>query len=520
MYLFDFSLCPSSSLLNTSHLPFPPSPSPFHVPSLPSSRSLPSLLPSLPLFQYIEMQLHFLTLLVLLPATCSALQCYHCNLFPNPDYQWSCNYTRGEDTSVFRCKLSDPSNCIVRNVTNYEDCSVWILFQPNSSHPLPSQTSYQYLINIVERDDEYSTPMHCSTKFNESDFIPIIQDPNMFSGLHLPRCICSSNLCNAELEFIILHPSPSPSTTTNMLHVTSTFRDGGPDTVLTTMEPSPHQEPVHIAAYVIPPLLLAIVIVVVCIGAALLCWCNALHRQNTHSRSEFDFPKGGDVMLDLMDQPSAKRPMLSRGQMIQVQDLSLSIVEMVGSGRFGTVWKAVDKKGRAVAVKVFGYKDEPSWRNERYFYRIPSTSHAHVLKYIASGRKGSDLSAQYYMVCHYCQFGSLNNYLENHTVSWNVAMNIIRCIASALAHLHGDQWVNSSGEVVEKSPIAHRDVKSSNILLTSTKGDCVLSDFGLALELSTNLKQLELANSGQVRITHRHMYTCVAIHKLCVVGDC
>ena len=444
----------------------------------------------------------------------------------NPDHQWSCNYTQDEDTSVFKCKLSNQSNCIPRELLNDEECWAWTGFEPNTSLPLPSQTSYLYSIYIGYNDVVHPAPKHCFKQFNESDFIPIVQDH--YNSLHLePWCRCRSHLCNGELEFIILHPSPVPSTTPDMLHVTPTIHppmsDGGPDTVLTTMEPSPPPKPdnqVHIAAYVIPPLLLAIVIVVVCIGAALLCWCNALHRQNNHSRSEFDFPKGGDVMLDLMDQPSAKRPMLSRGQMIQVQELSLSIVEMVGSGRFGTVWKAVDKKGRAVAVKVFGYKDEPSWRNERYFYRIPSTSHAHVLKYIASGRKGSDLSAQYYMVCHYCQYGSLNNYLQNHTVSWNVAMNIIRCIASALAHLHGDHWVNSSGEVVEKSPIAHRDVKSSNILLTSTQGDCVLSDFGLALELSTNLKQLELANSGQVRIAHKHMYTLVALHKLCLVGDC
>ena len=403
---------------------------------------------------------------------------------------------------MLKCKLSDQSNCISREVASDEECWAWTDFS-NTSFPLPSQTSYEYMIYIGQNDVVDPAPKHCSKQFNESDFIPIVQ--NFYGSLHLdPWCRCLSNLCNGELEFIIFHPSPVPSTTLDMLHVTPTIRppmsDGGPDTVLTTMEPSRPDNQVHIAVYIIPPLLLAIVIVVVCIGAALLCWCNALHRQNSHSRSEFDFPKGGDVMLDLMDHPSAKRPMLSRGQMIQVQELSLSIVEMVGSGRFGTVWKAVDKKGRAVAVKVFGYKDEPSWRNERYFYRIPSTSHPHVLKYIASGRKGSDLSAQYYMVCHYCQYGSLNNYLQNHTVSWNVAMNIIRCIASALAHLHGDHWVNSSGEVVEKSPIAHRDVKSSNILLTSTQGDCVLSDFGLALELSTNLKQLELANSGQVRI--------------------
>ena len=452
---------------------------------------------------------------MLLPDTSSALHCYVCSTYENKD-QWLCNYTQGENTSVFACKMSDAQrrNCSSKEVTIPGNiCTAWAEFTCDDCQhlPLPNQDVYNYIISEITDDSRDPAPMRCPREFNESDFISIIDG----TSTEVPQCTCNSSLCNDELKLIILHPTIQPSTSLSDVAAAATATTS----TMLHMTPTPYLEPeehVHVAAYIIPSLLLAMVIAVVCIGAALLCWCNALHRQNNSNRSEFEFPKGGDVMVDLTDLSSAKRPMLSRGQLIQVQELSLTVVEMVGRGRFGTVWKAVDKKGLTVAVKVFGYKDEPSWRNERYFYRLPSTSHPHVLEYIASDRKGSDLSAQYYMASSYCQCGSLSNYLENHTIPWNMAMNIIRCIASALAHLHGDHWVNASGEVVEKSPIAHRDVKSSNVLLTSSQGDCVLSDFGLALELTTSMKQLELANSGQVRLT-LNTVIC-SLHRLCVLG--
>ena len=50
----------------------------------------------------------------------------------------------------------------------------------------------------------------------------------------------------------------------------------------------------------------------------------------------------------------------------------------------------------------------------------------------------------------------------------------------------------------EKYAVAHRDVKSPNVLVKSLTGECVISDLGFALilDLSTDVKQL--ANSGQV----------------------
>lgn len=46
-------------------------------------------------------------------------------------------------------------------------------------------------------------------------------------------------------------------------------------------------------------------------------------------------------------------------------------------------------------------------------------------------------------------------------------------------------------------PVAHRDLKSSNILVKDRK-QCVLCDFGLALRLDISLTVDDYANSGQV----------------------
>lgn len=51
--------------------------------------------------------------------------------------------------------------------------------------------------------------------------------------------------------------------------------------------------------------------------------------------------------------------------------------------------------------------------------------------------------------------------------------------------------------VLFQVPVAHRDLKSSNIVVKSRK-ECALCDFGLALRLDLSLTVDDFANSGQV----------------------
>lgn len=49
-------------------------------------------------------------------------------------------------------------------------------------------------------------------------------------------------------------------------------------------------------------------------------------------------------------------------------------------------------------------------------------------------------------------------------------------------------------------PVAHRDLKSSNIVVKS-RNECALCDFSLALRLELSLTVDDFANSGQVCCT-------------------
>lgn len=73
----------------------------------------------------------------------------------------------------------------------------------------------------------------------------------------------------------------------------------------------------------------------------------------------------------------------------------------------------------------------------------------------------------------------------------DAAFNYVMFIAG-LAYLHAENDVNGRPKI----PIAHRDIKSCNILVKSELRSCVLADFGLSLKLDPDLSRDELANAG------------------------
>ena len=180
-----------------------------------------------------------------------------------------------------------------------------------------------------------------------------------------------------------------------------------------------------------------------------------------------------------------------------LSQLPVEPLEIVGNGRFGTVWKAKLHE-EMVACKILCFKEAKSWENERMLYSLSSTAHPNILEYIGSEQKGQGYEAQYLMVLKYCPQGSLSSYLKGHTLSWNQACNFINSALAGVAHLHAESYYDADGICREKSPIAHRDIKSSNFLVKSDTGECLLSDLGLSLQLKTDMDILELANIGQV----------------------
>ncbi|XP_008203921.2 activin receptor type-2A-like [Nasonia vitripennis] len=152
------------------------------------------------------------------------------------------------------------------------------------------------------------------------------------------------------------------------------------------------------------------------------------------------------------------------------------LLEKKALGRFGgAVWKA-RRDDEIIAVKMFPLVNKQSWQTELEVFQLPHMNHENVLKFIDSLRCGQSLDAEFWLITTYQERGSLCDFLETNTVSWNEMHKIALSIVSGLNHLHSE--ISSDGGY--KPAIAHRDLKSTNVLLSGDMRACI-ADFGLAL---------------------------------------
>ncbi|XP_071978239.1 TGF-beta receptor type-2-like isoform X1 [Engystomops pustulosus] len=176
----------------------------------------------------------------------------------------------------------------------------------------------------------------------------------------------------------------------------------------------------------------------------------------------------------------------------------------VGKGRFAEVWRAKLKHTasghyEAVAVKVFSGQEYSSWKNESSIFTDANLKHDNVLQFITMEERGSSIRREYWIITAYHARGNLKDYLSCHLLSWTSLLDMAGSIVSGVAHLHSDCAPCGTSKVA----IAHRDIKSSNILVKSDS-ECALCDFGIALRLDPSLTADDFANSGQVG-TARYM---------------
>ncbi|XP_039676866.1 TGF-beta receptor type-2-like [Perca fluviatilis] len=137
------------------------------------------------------------------------------------------------------------------------------------------------------------------------------------------------------------------------------------------------------------------------------------------------------------------------------------------------------------------------WKNEKEIFSDADLRHENVLHFLtAEDRK---VQRQCWLITAYHPRGNLQEFLIHHIISWHDLWLLGGSLACGVAHLHSDHTPCGRYKV----PIAHRDIKSSNILVKSDL-TCCLCDFGLALRLDNALSVDELANSGQVG-TARYM---------------
>jgi len=156
------------------------------------------------------------------------------------------------------------------------------------------------------------------------------------------------------------------------------------------------------------------------------------------------------------------------------------LIRKIGEGGMGAVYQARDtRNGNIVALKVL---PRSRAKDETFLERFKSEAHAafeldHVN--IVRGLDFSNADGYYFLVMEFVEGHDIYSLLQqNGRFSEPEAVHIMRQIASALDHIHGEQLV-------------HRDIKPENILVTKDNV-AKLTDMGLAVDKE---------NQGRRRIT-------------------
>uniref|UniRef100_A0A8C7IKN9 TGF-beta receptor type-1 n=1 Tax=Oncorhynchus kisutch TaxID=8019 RepID=A0A8C7IKN9_ONCKI len=176
---------------------------------------------------------------------------------------------------------------------------------------------------------------------------------------------------------------------------------------------------------------------------------------------------------------------------------TIILQESIGKGRFGEVWRG-KWRDEEVAVKIFSSREERSWFREAEIYQTVMLRHENILGFIAADNKDNGTWTQLWLVSDYHEHGSLFDYLNRYTVTVEGMIKLSLSTASGLAHLHME-IVGTQG----KPAIAHRDLKSKNILVKKS-GTCCIADLGLAVRHDSATDTIDIAPNHRVG-TKRYM---------------
>ncbi|KAM7541338.1 hypothetical protein Aperf_G00000031920 [Anoplocephala perfoliata] len=263
-------------------------------------------------------------------------------------------------------------------------------------------------------------------------------------------------------------------------------------------------------------------------------------------------PPGAGGALDITSSGSgsgAGQPLLVERTVARQVTLSTRI----GEGRYGEVWLG-RLHGDQVAVKIFSSRNENSWirwgeitllfivvmshrwreelvvvdaiaaisttsstpaaavgvlSSEKEIYETATLRHSNILGFIAADNKDNGISTELWLIAEYHRLGSLYEFLQIHAFTLPALIKMVSSIANGLAHLHM-AIVGTSG----KPPIAHRDLKSRNILVKSD-GECCIGDLGFAVRYDSLTGRVDIGHNTERVGTKRYMAPEVLDNTLC-----
>lgn len=250
----------------------------------------------------------------------------------------------------------------------------------------------------------------------------------------------NSSISGLLTKFLLISVQPSPSSSIG---------------VSATDENSPNNDNLKTLLYSIVPIF----------GLALVLAC-CLFMYHHQKQTRFIPGLNEEEPLNLHQPPS---PVLSSRPIQKLEVISQSQGGII-------VWKAKSCL-ETVAVKVFPEHEKGAWMNENDCYTLCNLSHENVLRFISVEKHTDGIYTEYWLITEFHMYGSLSDYLKQHILSWADLCQLAKTLASGLAYIHSE--VKSAN--FYKPCIAHRDVKTKNILVKSDLS-CCIADFGLALK--------------------------------------
>ncbi|MEQ2294232.1 activin receptor type-1 isoform X2 [Girardinichthys multiradiatus] len=300
--------------------------------------------------------------------------------------------------------------------------------------------------------------------------------PSFHQAIHC----CSQDLCNANTTRAFL---------------------------MSLLPSAPEGEPVRYRVETLALFVLAPVVFLVLLSAVSVLACRRLHHGRLQRLQEFDTEQGdglitsnvGDSTLaDLLDHSCTSGSGSGLPFLVQrTVARQISLVECVGKGRYGEVWRG-QWQGENVAVKIFSSRDEKSWFRETEIYNTVLLRHDNILGFMASDMTSRNSSTQLWLITQYHENGSLYDYLQRVAVETSEGLAMAASIANGLVHLHTEIFGTEG-----KPAIAHRDLKSKNILVTKELR-CCIADLGLAVTHTQADNLLDVGNNPKVG-TKRYM---------------
>ncbi|XP_065888798.1 activin receptor type-1-like isoform X2 [Dysidea avara] len=331
--------------------------------------------------------------------------------------------------------------------------------------------------------DIYNSTTHvafCKQQCYTTTGIPCLN----FSTQNEYQLCCTTSLCNN-----ITNP-PVPTIILTTTTATPTTAPTPTSTVgATSSDDSSSSQHIIIAVCVVVVILVAGVVV----GLIILKWIGRRNRRSTQLIQNGGPSHHNDrisVSPDFDDGTMTSGSGSGVPRMVQVT-IARQIVlgELIGTGRYGQVYVG-DYRDDLVAVKIFSTVDEESFNREKEIYNIVSIRHDNVLGYIASDMISNNGVTELWLITQYHPLGSLYDYLSVEDPS-NI-LSPARMISLALSICNGLQHLHTEFLGVQGKPaIAHRDLKSKNILV-KTHYTCCLADFGLAAQMDSKTRAINM----------------------------